>query len=167
MTYRKVIDLDYADIVIAAEDHLAKALKRTGKVWVQRVRLDKVLDALFDPDNLVFIVDETFLVYYETGQPWYSDTDVLEEKLVLNLRPGASFSAVTDFLEERARLHQAELIGVGTALAASDAALVRCYTRNGFKQEAITLIKEVTPDVRITIRQEQSPPSGGANRSGH
>lgn len=157
MTYRKVIDLDYGDIYVAAEDHLAKAQKRTGKVWVQRVRLDKVLDVLLDPDNYVFIVDETFLVFYEVGQPWYADTDVLEEKLVLNLRQGAKFSAVTDFLEERARLHQAELIGVGTALAASDAALVRCYTREGYRQEAITLIKEVTPHVQQPVRQEQSP----------
>lgn len=157
MTYRKINDLDYAAIVIAAEDYLAKSLKRSGKVWVGKVQVPRVLEALLDPDNFVFIVDEAFLVYYEVGQPWYSDTDVLEEKLVLNLRTGTPFSSVTDFLEERARLHQAELIGVGTALAASDAALVRCYARQGYRQEAITLIKEVTPNVQLPLRSQQSP----------
>lgn len=144
MTYRRIDAVaDYQVIYDAVVSTLGKIRRKSDKAWIKRIDCESVLDTLFDPDCTAYIVDETYLVYYEVGSAWYGPTTMLEEKLVLSLRPGSSFSVVTDFLEERARLHGAELIVVGTALAPSDAALARCYTRQGFKQEVITLIKEV------------------------
>jgi len=143
MTYRRLTAEDFPAVYDAVVSTLGKIRRKSDKAWVKHIDTVSVLETLFDPDCTAYIVDDTYLIYYEVGSAWYGPATTLEEKLVLSLRPGSSFSVVTDFLEERARLHGAELIAVGTALAPSDAALARCYSRQGYKQEVITLIKEV------------------------
>lgn len=80
------------------------------------------------------VIDEQYLVVFNVGRPWYSDRLVLEELMVLRLRPGtAPFSKVTDFLERMAGSVGAELIMVGGALSDRPNALRRAYRQQGFE----------------------------------
>lgn len=139
--YRKVERKDASAIVLAVHDIIERVQERGSKVWTKFIEADEVLDYISETDY-AYIVEDTFLVIYEIGSPWYTTARFLNEKLVLALKPGGNFTDVTDFLEERRRAEDAVLTVVGTALAISDRALVRLYSREGFTGEVITLVKE-------------------------
>lgn len=140
-SYRPAGPADKPRIEEACRTYLARIKKRSKKAWVQGINIDKVLADLFSSWGDVWIVDDTFLVWFETGVPWHSDALWLNEKLMLALSPGGDFQSVIDFLEDAADAHGAERIVVGTALALSDRALAKIFEKAGFSQAIITLTK--------------------------
>jgi hypothetical protein len=57
----------------------------------------------------------------------------LEEKMILRIGTGGSFSAVCDLLDDLAEEHKANDIIVGGALAKYPRALVRMYEARGYQ----------------------------------
>lgn len=98
---------------------------------------------VFEHDNS-YIVDETFLVCYQIGTPWFSNEQMLGEMTVLRLAPGGSFSAVTDFLKAEAKRHSCKWVLTGTLLSNCDEVLSRLYTMKGFSPTLRQLAMEVT-----------------------
>lgn len=160
VNYREVTPADYGLIAEVCTTTFAKIKERATKEWIEQVDLSVVLAYIFNPEHHVYIVEDSYLIAYEVGSAWYSNEEVLMEQLVLSLRPGKPFSVVTDFLEEQAMRHEVSLITVGTALAPSDAALVRLYSRAGYKQEAIALIKRIANHVQLRLRSVKSEEAG-------
>lgn len=138
---RKLEAKDAQWVVNAARQSLDKVMARSDKLWVKYIDFNKVIEYIADAED-AYIVEDKFLVIYELLTPWYADSLWLAERLVLALDTGGNFTDVTDFLEERARAEGAVLIGVGTALAISDRALARCYTKRGYSGELLSLFKE-------------------------
>lgn len=85
-----------------------------------------------------------YLVVYNITEMWWSDSPILAEQLVFALEPSASFDAVVEFFEAKAREVGAKYLCVGTALAKSDNALASLYEKRGFSRMAINLAKEIT-----------------------
>lgn len=112
------------------------------KDWFHLVDVDKVLDAVLTGDENSCIVDDSYLVVFAVGRPWYGSTVLVEEKLVLRL-PGAtaSFSSVTALLDRIAASTSAAGVVVGTALAPVDEALARLYKRQGYSTQSQSLAK--------------------------
>lgn len=107
-----------------------------------RVR-DSIMDYLADADYTTemivsgkvpaLILDDAFLVVYGVGSPWYADTALLEEMLVLRIGTGSSFSAVCDLLDDLAEEHKVTAVVVGGALAKYPRALTRMYQSRGYE----------------------------------
>lgn len=120
---------------------------RINKVWFKSVDTQHVLSLILTGGVNAAIVNDSYLVLYEAGAPWYNPTvTVVEELMVLSLQDGsptASLKDVTDFLEGQGRIHKATLVVVGTALAHRDEALIRMYGRLGFNRESTMLIKAI------------------------
>ena len=91
-----------------------------------------------------YIVDETFLVCYQIGTPWFSSDPMLGEMTVLRLAVGGRFSAVTDFLKAEAKRHSCKWVLTGTLLSSCDEVLSRLYTMKGFSPTLRQLPMEVT-----------------------
>lgn len=91
-----------------------------------------------------YIVDETFLVCYQIGTPWFSNEQMLGEMSVLRLAAGGSFSMVTDFLKAEAKRHSCKWVLTGTLLSNCDELLSRLYTMKGFSPTLRQLAMEVT-----------------------
>jgi len=143
MTYRKITEEDCVILYPIIDSAIRKHKLRGGKGWFKYLDLDAVMQGLYV--NETYIVDDTYLVSYLVGTPWYADDSItyLEEKLVLRISDeGSSFSVVPAFLEDRRQAHGAVLVGVGTAFALSDRAMSKVYNNHGFHQEAVSLIKE-------------------------
>lgn len=134
-------EADWELVLPACRATIEYVQARAAKEWVKDLDLEKVVETINEAD--AWIVDETYLVMYVVDTPWYGNKPWLLEQLVLALKPGGDFSAVTDFLEDRARAEGCSFCVVGTALAPSDKALARLYTRQGYQGEVITLTKEL------------------------
>jgi len=145
---------DQSDYERAIEATLTKLLRKSDKQWLRLVEPNGTFIRLFYADHC-YVVEESFLVYYEVGVPWYATDRVLSEQLVLRLRPGADFDCVPRFLEQEALRHGCRLVIAGTAFAVSDGALTRMYGRRGFRPEATTLVKETDPDGWYLRRGQQ------------
>lgn len=90
-----------------------------------------------------YIIDETFLVCYQIGTPWFSNERMLGEMSVLRLGAGGSFSKVTDFLKAEAKRHSCKWVLTGTLLSNCDELLSRLYTMKGFSPTLRQLAMEV------------------------
>lgn len=128
-------------VTLACNSYLRDIKARSKKAWVKGIDLWKVLAAIKDAKGDVWIVDETYLVWFEAGVPWHSNAVWINEKLMLALKPGGNFQSVIDFLLDAKEAHGAELVVVGTALALSDRALAKIFEKAGFTQAIITLTK--------------------------
>ncbi len=126
--------------------HLLKATQRVrGKQVTHKLDHAEVVRRIVEHDVPSVILDEAFLLVYSVGTPWYSDNLYLEEQLVLRIGEGSSFDVVTDMLDDLADIVNAEAIIVASALAFSNRALSRLYTRRGFHNgELVTLVKRRT-----------------------
>lgn len=139
---RRLTQADYG-LVQAALNDLVCNLRADGRKAVYAILdVPTTLRSLYAFDH-AYIVEDSFLVVYDVGAPWYSQDAILSELLVLRLLPGSSFTAVADFLTNAAREAGAKLAAVGTALAKSDAALASLYSKNGFTEAARSLVKEI------------------------
>lgn len=120
-------------------------MKATDKVPDKEVARDldheEVVRRIVQEEVTSVIIDEAILVVYGIGSPWYADKLYVEEMLVLRLHGGGTFMSVTDFLEDIADMVNADAVIVASALAYSSRALAKLYTRQGFKQEQVTLAK--------------------------
>jgi len=96
---------------------------------------------VFDHPNAYIV--SGYLVLYDLTEMWWSDSPILAEQLVFALEPEASFDAVTEFLEAKAREAGAKFVCVGTALAKNDNALASVYEKRGYSRMAINLAKEI------------------------
>ena len=100
-------------------------------------------DQKYVVDNIVggaytsAVLDDSYLLIYNVGSPWYSTSSVLSEEMVLRLRPGSHFSVVTDYLDDLAEHYDCDLILVGGALSRSSRAITRLYQRQGFTVEGV------------------------------
>jgi len=105
---------------------------------VKRIVEQSTCDAL--------ILDDTILIVFGVGKPWYADRVMLQEYMVLRLRDGTTFSEYCDALEYLASTVGAETIVVGSQLAHAPKALVRKYVANGFMDTGSpTLIRRRQP----------------------
>ena len=99
----------------------------------QEYAVDQILKQEVDS----VILDDTYLLVYSVGSPWYSRETVVSEDMVLRLSPGSHFSVVTDFLDDLANEHDASVILTGGALSRSSRAITRLYERAGYTLEGI------------------------------
>lgn len=114
------------------------------KSWAEHIDAFRCLDQIMTGVVDAVIVEETYLLVYDVGAPWYSKDIILAEMLVLKVyEGGARFHHLAEALEQLARENEATAITVGTALAQSDAALSRLYKRHGFQIEAYSLYKPI------------------------
>ena len=97
---------------------------------------------VFEADNAYIV--SGYLVVFNLTEMWWSDTPILAEQLVFALEPTDGFSAVTEFLEQKAREAGAKFVCVGTALAKNDKALASLYEKQGYQRMAINLAKEIS-----------------------
>jgi hypothetical protein len=122
---------------------LIRKLQASGrKAIYKHLDLEKSMAELFQFDH-AYVVEESYLVVYELGIPWYSSSLFLSEQLVLQLSSKSDFSVVTRFLEQAGREAGAALAEAGTALAKHDAALASLYEEAGFIKAAFALTKEL------------------------
>lgn len=106
------------------------------------------LGSLASPERMLYsilsrevnskVVDDSYLVVYDYGIPWYSNKMFLFELMVLKIGSGGSFEAVTDLLDDLAYEVDAKAIAVGSQLCRAPAALSRLYSRAGFVNEGKT-----------------------------
>jgi hypothetical protein len=118
---------------------------RTSKVWFKAVDIEHVLTQIKYGNMHAAYIDNSYVVVYSFGVPWYSsDVTFIEEHFVCAVNPTTSFDSVTKFMDLLAEFHNADYIAVGTALAHSNGSLVRLYQRHdpGYQPECIQLIKE-------------------------
>lgn len=130
-------DKIYHALVKLEEDYKLNPVKGIHKI----LSADIAFDNLVNMEN-VWIVEESYLVVFDIGIPFYSDALVLQELLVLRLSSG-DFSCVTAFMEQQAREAGCAMVVAGTALTHCDKALASLYHRYGFKTEALTIVKEL------------------------
>lgn len=106
---------------------------------VENSDITKLSNAVYATEMIVLggvksvILDNAYLVVYDTGSPWYSDRIFLEEKMVLRIGEGSNFSAVCDLLDDLAHYADANDILVGGALAKYPRALTRLYKARGYE----------------------------------
>lgn len=84
-----------------------------------------------------------YFVLFDIGTPWYSDKPLLSELLIVRVQPGGSLKDVARYLQREAKKLGVVAVAIGTAFARSDRALARIWTSLGWKQEGITLAKEL------------------------
>lgn len=130
------------DISAALRTYHAKISSRGKKPWYKHVDLRRVLTSILEGDSMSALVDG-FLVIYDVGVPWYSPERMLEEVMVLRVYPGGDFFNVPKFLEAKAKVHGCTMVSVGTALARSDAALIKLYEQAGYNVAAVQLTKTI------------------------
>lgn len=130
------------DISAALRTYHAKISSRGNKPWYKHVDLRRVLTSILGGDSMSALVDG-YLVVYDIGETWYSPHKVLEEVMVIRIYPGGDFLQVPKFLESKAKAHGCAMVCVGTALARSDAALIKIYERSGYQVAAVQLTKTI------------------------
>lgn len=139
----------------AADEQIIEAAVRTyhsrigsriNKMWFKHVDVNRVLTRILSGDLLAAIVDDSYLVVFTIGAPWYTDELVLEELGILTLGRGGDFAVVTRFLEDAAKANGCVMVAVGTALSRENEALARKYKRQGYLTEAYQLIKPITQE---------------------
>lgn len=147
MSERKITRQDFYLLKACMTTHLRK-MRGWGnsKSWFKFIDIDTCMESLYDADH-AYIVDDAFLVVFDLSTPWYAKDEVfMQERIVLRLLPGqGDFSAVPAFLERKAVEAGVVLVGVGTALTRTDAALASIYSSYGFRRETIILVKEPVP----------------------
>lgn len=124
-------DWSYEQEVAAFTALKAHDLRHTGhpiqfpnstKLVVERI-MSGVLQAAF--------VDG-FLVVYDVGPTWCTDTDILYELLLIRAAEGGSFDAYVEGLKELAKRHAC--FGIMTGNGVLRPGLRRQYLRRGFQQ---------------------------------
>lgn len=83
-----------------------------------------------DVDSVV--LDDTYLVCYTIGSPWYSDKVILMEQLVLKIGSGGKFSDVCDLFDDMQDYYGADEILVSGGLSSRPDLLAQKYEENGF-----------------------------------
>lgn len=141
LSARRITYRDYDTIRAALTSMVANMQQRGTKLIHSILDVDEAMEALYTFDS--FIVEDSFLVVYDVGNPWYSTDLILNELLVLRLNDKADFSVVPAFLEQQALEAGCRIIAAGTALARHDRSLEYLYSSHGFKTEAFTLTKEL------------------------
>lgn len=139
---RKLSKEDYYLIRGILKSLIRKLQAADRKAIYSHLDLDAAMQSLYQFDH-AYVVNESYLVVYELGIPWYSSSLMLSEQLVLQLSSNSDFAVVPSFLEQAGREAGASLVETGTALAKSDAALASLYKRAGFTQAALALTKEL------------------------
>ncbi|WWO60250.1 acetyltransferase [Xanthomonas phage SB3] len=99
---------------------------------------EKMLYSILSGEARSVVVEESYLVVYDYGIPWYSNKMFLFELMVLKIGTEGSFSDVTDILDHLADQVDAKAIAVGSQLCKAPAALSRLYSRAGFVNEGKT-----------------------------
>ena len=107
------------------------------KLMHHRINPDKCVEYMREYGDLWFV--EGYLVFFALSTPWYSDELILSELLIVRVGPGGTLRDVARFLMDRAAVHGAAIVAVGTAYAKSDRALARLYEAQGFTVEAVML----------------------------
>lgn len=139
---RKVQLSDYTRIKSACEQKLRQLKRQKAKLWINYISIDDTMNFIMKHDGS-YILDESYLVVYSLGSPWYNRSIImLEEMIVLRLAEGGDFAAVSAFFDRKAVEAGAVLQGVGTALTRYDNALASFYKQAGYSQGAIILEKE-------------------------
>lgn len=115
---------------------------RTNKEWFKFVDVEHVLTLIQTGLMPTALLDDSYLVLYTIGAPWYHPSiQFVQEQLVLRVGAGGTLRKVTDFLEHKAKFHNAAGVAVGTALAHNDESLKRMYAKRGYNQQGVQLLK--------------------------
>lgn len=139
MNYRPIKDEDEGAVRKAAYSLVS------SKRWAETIDPYVVLASIMTGAIPAVIVNETYLVVYVVGSPWYTYKRVLEEQVVIRIYPGPGIlNEVVTALEDIAAKSNCIGVSVGTALADNDVALCRLYERRGFQTECISLYKPLT-----------------------
>ncbi|WNV48166.1 hypothetical protein Ql52_gp030 [Caulobacter phage Quill_5.2] len=140
---RKLRDSDYWLVRQVVDERREYLQNSKRKSWYKYLDTDACMSFIYACEN-AYVVDDAFLVVYEITNPAYAQKHILfvEEVMVLRLVPGSSFDAVTAFFDEVRERVGAVGIFAGTALAKSDRALARLYSRAGYRTETFIMTKE-------------------------
>jgi hypothetical protein len=140
---RRLAAEDYSHVRAVWEARYTKVQKWPDhKKWFDNIDVDQGLEFIFSHEN-AYVIDEAFLLVYEIGSPWYNNNvTYLSELTVIRIGPGGSLATVVAFMDAKAKEAGAKLVGVGTALSRTDAALASEYIKLGFRPETTLLVKE-------------------------
>ena len=142
MNIRPINEADYPQIDLYIEQ---RSWERAGKEWVKLINpaLIKRVAMNKHPHIHTMIVEETYAVLFSVVKPWFTDSTLIEEKLIFKLFDGpGKFSDVIVALEHVAKTMGAVGILAGTALAPKDAVMVRILERQGFVVNHVGLFKD-------------------------
>lgn len=110
--------------------------------WYRAVDTALVAERIRNGSVRHFLVDETYVLVYDVGSPWYSWETMIEEMLVVRLATGTgTIDGVVSVLVALAAVHGAQGIVVGNSLARYPRALERLYTRHGFQASGTTFYR--------------------------
>jgi hypothetical protein len=122
---------------------------RDGKDWDSRINpsdaLDVIVSLMFNagpPDLEAVVLNDSHLLLFSVGNPWWSKTPWLIEQFYIRLARGTS-SAALMAVDQLARDRSCTSIIFGTSLAADDEALSRLLARAGYQPQSRQLIKEL------------------------
>lgn len=127
VTARRVNASDIEAIRHAVLEAHSKGIK--VKRWLKDVDIPTVMSLLLtNPD--VAIINDQYILYAEAAIPWYGQTPIVAEHMVLRIYPGDDdIGCVVDALYGMAVAVKAKRIVVGTALSPRDNILARAYQR--------------------------------------
>ncbi|MES1979735.1 MAG: hypothetical protein V4451_16975 [Pseudomonadota bacterium] len=121
-----------------------------GKDWEGRMDTEAAIEiaqALADGQDIpglqATVLNNSHLVIYSLGSPWYACTKVwFIEQFFIRIGRGPVACALHD-LEDLARALGASTIVMATSLAANDSALGRLYAQHGYSGQSTQHFKEL------------------------
>lgn len=123
--------------------------ERDGKDWNNRVNANDALEVIVSlmfnegpPGLEAVVLNDSHLLLFSVGNPWWSKTPWLIEQFYIRLARGPSDKALAA-LDELAADRKCTSIVFGTSMAAKDAALARLLGRAGYTPQSQQLIKEL------------------------
>lgn len=141
---RLVNEEDYSLIFKAVNSATEELVEAGTKPLANTMDPEVAVDFLIYSNTHSYILDETFLVAYTIGEPWFSKDKFLGELMVIRVAGlTGSLKDVKSFLQSEAERHSCKWIAVGTLLSPREEALSALYTRSGYSKSLIQLVKEV------------------------
>lgn len=136
---RSEIDAFEAYITDWFKDHVRM---RPKYEWYRAVDTALVAERIRNGSVRHLLIDETYVLVYDVGSPWYSREVMIEEMLVVRLATGTgTIDGVVSVLVALAAVHGAQGIAAGNSLARYPRALERLYTRRGFQASGTTFYR--------------------------
>lgn len=154
LTYKPLHEHEAAKAILTKDmrtiyDRVLSTSGRDGKGWDNRINPDDALEIIValmfndgPPGLEAVVLNDSHLLLFNVGSPWWSKTPWLIEQFYLRLARGsapAALAAIDTLAKDRA----CTSVVFGTSMAANDFALARLLGRAGYSPQSQQLIKEL------------------------